>query len=70
MEGNYYQYGDEKSLNSDVISGKYFDYMAYLEVSLFRVMMGVYAEEWLTTTPNEINDVKGAGAFTGLKLQI
>ena len=70
VESNYYQYGDEVSVKSKSISGRYVDYMGYIEISLLRVMIGVYAEEWLTTTPTESIDVKGTGAFTGLKIQI
>ena len=70
MEGNYYQFGDESSLQSTQISGRYFDYMAYMEVSILRVMLGVYAEEWETDDGLQDTKLNGGGTFSGIKLQI
>lgn len=46
-EGNYLAYGDSVGAQgSNEVKGSYQDYMAFIEVSLLRLMVGRYQEDW------------------------
>ena len=70
-EGNVLKYGDSAGAKgTDTLSGAYYDYMGFVEISLIRLMGGVYQEEW--TLARDVENVKTSerGTFAGLKLQL
>lgn len=70
MEGNYISYGDTSSPQSSKVDGDYYDYMAFIEISLLRIMFGVYREEWeLEESGGSTNKLLDVGTYTGVKLQ-
>lgn len=54
LEGTYMHYGDAKSArgNDTTQIGSYYDYQAYIEISLLRFSGGPYREDW-TTVQND-----------------
>lgn len=71
VEGNYMKFNQSKGIsNDDQISGAYYDYLAYVEVSLFRFMGGYYGENWQYTSKNGNTATQENGLYTGVKLQI
>lgn len=70
-EGNVLKYGDATGAKgSEALSGTYVDYMGFVEISLLRLMGGVYQEEWSTTRDAENVKTSERGTFAGLKLQL
>lgn len=70
LEGNYLSFGDGKKLGSDASrEGTYYDYMAYIEISLIRFMGGYYSEEWKTKAAGVAYNTHEKGMLAGLKLQ-
>lgn len=70
VEGNYQQYAEANTVEgANTISGEYYDYNAYIEVSLLRVMFGKYSETWRASDTNGNYTVEGEGYTTGLKIQ-
>jgi hypothetical protein len=76
-EGNYLAFGDSSSAQGSAAQkGTYYDYLAYIEISLLRLQGGLYQEEW---TMRDANDGEGAagterktvekGSIAGVKLQ-
>lgn len=70
LEGNYLSFGDTKRLGNDASrEGTYYDYMAYIEISLIRFMGGYYHEEWRTEAVGVAYNTHEKGMLAGLKLQ-
>jgi hypothetical protein len=70
-EGNYLKYGDAEGVQgSDALSGTYYDYMGFVEISLLRLMGGVYQEDWKLVRDGETMKTSERGTFAGLKLQL
>lgn len=70
-EGNVMKYGDSSGAKgTESLSGTYVDYMGFIEISLLRLMGGVYQEEWTMTRDVEHVKTSEKGTFAGLKLQL
>lgn len=70
LEGNYLSFGDGEKLGSKSSrEGTYYDYLAYIEISLIRFMGGVYQEDWRTKSAGVAYNTREKGMFAGLKLQ-
>lgn len=70
FEGNYLQYGDAQRLaGSDELSGGYYDYTGFVEISLLRLMVGRYHEEWSFGNGGNKTDLAEDGLLGGMKLQ-
>jgi hypothetical protein len=70
FEGNYLQYGDgERIAGSDDLSGTYYDYTGFVEISLLRLMAGRYREDWSFANGGNKTDLVEEGLIGGMKLQ-
>lgn len=69
FEGHYRKYGDANSVQSQAISGSYLDYLAYIEIALFRFMFGAYQESFLINQGDTEQKTDGGGVLTGIKVQ-
>lgn len=70
-EGNYLKYGDSSGAKgSETLSGSYYDYMGFVEISLVRLMAGVYQEDWRMVRDVETIKSSERGTFAGVKLQL
>jgi hypothetical protein len=68
-EGNYLAYGDAKDFKgSDEIKGAYYDYSGFIEISLLRLMIGRYQEEWSFASLDGAKQVTEQGVTAGAKL--
>ena len=68
-EGNYLAYGDAKNpQGSDAIKGNYYDYQGFIEVSLLRLMVGRYQEDWKFGSATGDKEVSESGLMFGGKL--
>ena len=56
-------------VSSNTINGTYYEYSAYIEISLLRLVMGKYHEEWHFATLAGNASTSDDGLFGGLKLQ-
>jgi len=71
LEGNYLDFQPSSNDNQGwSTSGQYYDYMAYVEVSLFRLMFGAYSDEWKFKNGSEQTSTKETGLLGGVKLQL
>lgn len=69
-EGNYLAYGDASSAKgSETLSGSYYDYLGYVEISLLRIYGGVYQEQWKVTRQDQTIETTETGTIGGVKLQ-
>lgn len=70
LEGSYLSFGDSTSLGNDAVrEGTYYDYMAYIEISLLRFFGGYYNEEWRVKEAGVAYNTQEHGMLAGLKLQ-
>jgi hypothetical protein len=74
LEGNYLAYGGASRLADDSQrAGTYHDYLGYVEISLLRLMIGRYHEDWtLAQDAGETGEASRAsedGLLAGMKLQ-
>ena len=72
LEANFNKFGKGSSLsNKAQPSGTAFDYAAYIEIALSRILVGQYQEDW--TYPLKDGSAtwkaRDAGRFAGLKIQ-
>lgn len=68
-EGNYIAYGDSASVGgSDALKGSYYDYTGFVEVSLLRLMVGRYQEDWTFSSLDQQTELKESGLVFGGKL--
>lgn len=68
-EANYLAYGDSRSVKgSDDLRGSYYDYMGFVEVSLLRLMVGRYQEDWSFKSQEQTTEVSESGLTFGAKL--
>lgn len=72
VEGNVVQYGKASSGGGfNKVSGSYYDYQAFIEISLLRLVGGPYVEQWdLTTGLGDTVKTMEKGFIAGLKLQL
>jgi len=71
IEGNYLSFGKANAVADERdVTGTYYDYMAYIEVSLVRFLIGYYGEDWQFANDAAKATTKESGLFTGLKLQL
>lgn len=70
IEGQYLKFGDEVSVNTDIVSGTYTDYLAYIEISLLRLTFGRYQEIWNIPDSDGISEVENLGIYSGIEFQI
>lgn len=71
LEGSYWAFGDGNSaVESTSISGEYYDYTAFLEVSLLRFFGGYYREKWDVTQQGIALNTDDQGMVMGLKIQL
>lgn len=69
-EGNYTAYGDsKKAAGTDEVRGSYYDYMGFIEISLLRIMVGRYQEDWSFANLGNGVKVSETGSIAGVKLQ-
>ncbi len=54
---------------SDKLRGSYFDYLAYIEISLLRLTLGKYVRNWSYELDNADLDMNENGLLAGAKLQ-
>jgi len=70
FEGNYMQYGNAADANQpDGYFGTYYDYGAFIEVSLLRFTLGNYKETGIYSIKDEEVTTEETGVIGGLKLQ-
>ena len=69
LEGNYSQYEDSDSSDLDEFEGKYYDYSAFVELSLIRLTVGSYREEWNYSDSVNSLETSEKGLLGGVKLQ-
>lgn len=70
LEGNYLHYQPSSDdATGWSTHGSYYDYMAFIEVSLVRLMFGVYSNEWAFENDRLESSTKESGLLGGLKLQ-
>jgi hypothetical protein len=71
VEGNYMKFDKATGIsNEDSVRGEYYDYLAYVEISLFRFMGGYYGENWNYSSQFGEAKTQENGIYTGMKLQI
>lgn len=70
IESNYYQYGDASSLNAAALKGQYLDYGAFIEVSLLRLLVGHYTENWQFNSQGQPSRMDATGIISGIRLQL
>ncbi len=61
-EGHFMQYGKK--------SGTYYDYQAYIEISILRFSVGPYSEDWTTTRDNIDLKTTERGLMGSLKVSL
>jgi hypothetical protein len=70
LEGNYLQYGNSSTLQGDNgFAGTYYDYSAFIEISLLRLSVGNYREDWSFSNQGNKLDTEENGFVGGVKLQ-
>lgn len=71
VEGNYYWFNRTPvGQAGEYVVGSYYDYFGYIEISLLRVMFGLYTETWqFGDGIHEVN-LADTGYIGGIKLQI
>src|SRR5690606_13045322 len=70
LEGNYLQYGNGQSLKGDDgFKGAYYDYSAFIEISLLRLSVGNYHEAWSFSNQGSQINTTETGFIGGAKLQ-
>lgn len=74
VESSWLLYGTEDDVKGTAYQrGGYYDYLGFLEVSLVRLMVGQYREDWRLKQDPEVGDgeakVSETGYMGGLKLQ-
>lgn len=70
-EGNYLAYGDALNPQGSADQrGTYYDYAGFVEVSLLRLMVGRYQEEWSFASLGEGTHVVESGITVGAKLSL
>ena len=70
IEGNYHEYQKQNNPEaSQNLGGTYYDYNAFIEISLIRLVFGKYTESWNVSDAFGNYDVTGEGYTGGLKLQ-
>lgn len=68
-EGNYLAFGDAKSFKgSDEVRGTYVDYVGFVEVSLVRLTVGRYQEDWTVASGDGVQSTAERGLLFGSKL--
>ena len=71
-EATYHAYGGKNDLsNKQQSSGNYHEYLAFVEVSFIRFMVGRYQENWTLKRPIDQKKFESSesGTFTGVKVQ-
>jgi len=69
-EGNYMAMGDDRRVvGADDVQGSYYDYSGFIEVSLLRLMVGRYHEDWRLRGTNGWTKTGESGFLGGVKLQ-
>jgi hypothetical protein len=70
LEGSYTKYGDKAKFSSKKnASGLAYEYGAYIEISLIRLMGGVQSESWQFGENPARSEFKSKGYYGGMKLQ-
>jgi hypothetical protein len=70
FEGNYLAYGDASGPSgSELVSGSYADYAGFVEISLLRLMVGQYREDWAFDNGGNPTKSTEQGTLAGVKLQ-
>ena len=69
LEGHFWQYGGDQSPGSGEYHGKRTEYLAWIEVSLIRFMIGQYQEHWEGRVDDGDATLDESGLLSGLKLQ-
>jgi hypothetical protein len=70
LEGNYLAYGDASGPSgSELVSGSYADYAGFVEISLLRLMVGQYREDWAFDNGGNPTKSSEQGTLAGVKLQ-
>ena len=70
VEGNYLHFGDASGpKGSAALGGEYYDGMGFIEVSLLRLVAGVYGEDWAVTRGGQAVKTQEKGTLAGVKLQ-
>lgn len=70
FEGNYLAYGDASGPSgSELVSGSYADYTGFVEISLLRLMVGQYREDWAFDNGGNPTQSVEQGTLAGAKLQ-
>ncbi len=71
LEGNYLHFAPTSFIvGENELSGAYYDYMAYIEVSLLRIMGGVFQEDWSFKTAAGTAKTSESGLIFGAKIQL
>lgn len=68
FEGHYINYSPTESVNGTTASGRYLDYLGFVEVALLRIVFGNYQEEWTFEDSLEQHRTKEKGYTGGVKL--
>ena len=66
--GSYFVYGTDSSLSPAHTRGSYFDYQAFLEISVLRLMAGHYQENFTATENGSDIKTVDAGQIFGVQL--
>ena len=69
LETNYLSFGHETGAFSQKLQGTYQDYLAYIEISLLRLIAGRFLETWQVDAAIERKKTSYEGVYTGLRLQ-
>lgn len=71
LEGSYFRFGDGKrAVGAKDRSGTYAEALAFIEISLFRFMIGRYSDDWSVKTPGRDITTRDEGMMAGLKVQL
>lgn len=71
LEGNYLHFAPAEIDGGDTqLSGAYYDYMAYIEISLLRIMGGMFQEDWKYKTAAGEAKTSESGMIFGAKIQL
>jgi hypothetical protein len=69
-ESSFLIYGTPEDVKgTEIQRGGYYDYMAFVEVSLLRIMVGQYREDWRLRANDQEIDLTETGYIGGVKLQ-
>ena len=69
-ESSFLIYGTPEDAKGTALQrGGYYDYMAFIEVSLLRIMVGQYREDWRLSKDGQEIDLTETGYIGGVKLQ-